>query len=132
VRKALHMLLLPMRKMQFSLYKLYTSFQIPRSLGQLTMYRSFRLSPILLLVRISGIKFAQPTRYPTLQTCKAQAAGRILTCTNFEMGCMFPKFSGILVSARAHQYSTKAPSSFRSLILNSRCSCHGRHPFRAP
>ena len=40
--------------------------------------------------------------------------------------------SGIVVSARANQYSTKAPSSFRSLILNSRCSCHGRRPFSAP
>jgi len=55
-----------------------------------------------------------------------------LTCTNFQMGSKWPKFSGIVVPARAMQYSTKAPSSFRSLMLNSHCSCHGRLPFSTP
>jgi hypothetical protein len=36
------------------------------------------------------------------------------------------------VSARANQYSTKAPCMIRSVILNSRGSCHGRCPFSAP
>jgi len=54
--------------------------------------------------------------FPTLKTCKATAAGAFLTGTNFETGSKFPEFSGIVVSARANQYSTKAPSSFWSLI----------------
>jgi len=50
----------------------------------------------------------------------------------FRDGIQVPKFSGIVVSTRANQYSAKAPSSFRSLILNSCCSCHRRRPFSAP
>jgi hypothetical protein len=34
-----------------------------------------------------------------------------LTCTIFKTGVKLPEFSGIVVSARANQYSTKAPSS---------------------
>jgi hypothetical protein len=34
--------------------------------------------------------------------------------------------------AWANQYSTKAPSMFRSLILNTRCSCHWRRQFSPP
>jgi hypothetical protein len=95
-------------------------------------HRSFRPSPVLLPVAISGIHRAQPTMFPTLNTCKATAAGAFLTCTNFEMGSKLPKFSGIVVSTRANQYSMKAPSSYWSLILNSHCSCHGRRPFSTP
>jgi len=98
----------------------------------LTIHCSFRLSPVLLLVAIPGIMCAQPTIFPTLKTGKATAAGTFLTCTNFETGSKLPDFSGIVVSARANQYSTKAPSSFLSLILNCRCSCHRRRPFSAP
>jgi hypothetical protein len=98
----------------------------------LTIHRSFRPSPVLLLVAISGKTCTQPTIFPTLKTCKAMAAGAFLTCTNFETGSKLPDSSDIVVSARANQYSTKAPSSFRSLILNSPCSCHGRNPFSAP
>jgi hypothetical protein len=47
-----------------------------------------------------------------VKTCKAAAAGAFLTCTNFEMGSKLLEFSGILVRARANQYSTKGPSSF--------------------
>jgi len=46
----------------------------------------------------------------------------LLICKNFEPGSNLPEFSGIMVSARANQYSTKAPSSFKSLISNSYCS----------
>jgi len=54
-----------------------------------------------------------------------------LIWTHFETESKVPEFSGIVVSARAYQYSTKAPSSFRRLILNSHCSCHGRRPLSA-
>jgi hypothetical protein len=50
----------------------------------------------------------------------------------FREGIKLHQFSSIVVSARANQYSTKAPSSFWSLILNSHSSCHGRLPFSAP
>ena len=51
-----------------------------------------------------------------LKTCKVMAAGAVLTCTKFDTGSKLPEFSGIVVSARANQYSTKAPSSFWRLI----------------
>jgi hypothetical protein len=98
----------------------------------LTIHRLFRPSPLLRLVAISGIMCLQPTMYATLKTCKATAAGAFLTCTNFKTGSKLPEFSGIMVSPRANQYSTKAQSSFWSFILNSRCRCHGRRPFTVP
>ena len=98
----------------------------------LTIHCSFRPAPVLLLVTISGITCVQPTMFPTLKTWKATAAGAFLTFTNFETGSKLSEFSGIVVSARANQYSMKAPSSFWSLILNSHCSCHGRRPFSTP
>jgi len=121
-----------LRAMQFSVYQSYTSFQVARSMWLLTIHRSFRPSPVLLLVAIPGMTCAQPTIFPTLITCKATAAGAFLTCTNVETRSKLPEFSGIVVSARANQYSTKAPSSFRSLIVNSHCSCHGTRPFSVP
>jgi len=63
---------------------------------------------------------------------KSTAAGTFLTCTHCETGSKLPEFSGIAVSARANQYSTKAPSLFRRFIQNGRCSCHGRRPFCLP
>ena len=122
---------LPARKMQFSLYLLYTSFQVARSRWLLTILPLFRPLPVLLLVAISGITCTQPTICRTLKTCKATAAGAFHTCTNFETGSKLPEFSGMVMTARANQYWTKAPSSFWSLILNSRWSCHGRRPFSA-
>jgi len=98
----------------------------------LTIHSLFRPSPVLLLVAVSRIMCAQPTMFPTLKTCKATAAGAFHTSTNFETESKLPEFSGIVVSARANQYSMKAPSSFWSFILNSRCSCHGRRPFSPP
>jgi len=124
--------LLPARKMQFSLHSIYTSFQVTRSMWLLTIHHSFHPSPDLLLVAISGITYAQLTMFPMLKTCKATSPGALLTCTNSETGSKLQEFSGIVVSTRANQYSTKAPSSFRSLTLNSLCSCHGRRPFSAP
>jgi len=97
----------------------------------LTIHRSFHLSPVLLLLAISGITYTQLTIFPILKTCNEMAVGDFLTCTNFVTGSKLPEFSGIVVSARTNQYSMKAPSSFRSLILNSHCSCHGRRPFCA-
>jgi hypothetical protein len=55
-----------------------------------------------------------------------------ITCTNFETGSKLSEFSAIVVSVWPNQYSTKAPSSFKSLILNCCYSCHGRRPFSAP
>jgi len=98
----------------------------------LTIHHSFRLSPVILLVAISAITCAQPTIYSKMKTCKATAGGPFLTGTNFETRSKLPEFSGIVVSARANQYSTKAPSLFWCLNLNSRCSCHGRRPFSVP
>jgi len=95
----------------------------------LTIHQWICSSPVLLLVALSGNMYTQPTMFPMLIACKASAASAFLTCTNFEMGCKLPECSGIVVSARATQYSTKTPSWFRSLILNCRCSCHGRCPF---
>jgi len=97
----------------------------------LTIHRSFCLSSVL-QVAITGMTCVQLTIFPTLKTCKATAASAFLTCTNFEMGSKLPEFSGIVVSARANQYSMKAPSSLRSLILSCRCSSHGRCLFSAP
>jgi len=97
----------------------------------LTIHRSFRPSPVLLLVGISGITRAQLTMVPTLKSCKAMATSAFLTCIDLETGSKLPELSGILVSARANQYSPKTPSTFRSLILDSCCSCHGRQPFSA-
>jgi len=132
LRKSLLAFFLPASKLQFSLYRFYTSFEVARSMWLLTIHHSFRPSPVLLVVAISGMKCAQPTIFPTLKTCKATAASALLTCTIFEMGSKLPEFSGIVVSTRANQYSTKAPSSFRSLMFNSRCSWHGIHPLSAP
>ena len=132
LQKYLLVFLQPARKMQYFLYKLYTSFQVIRSMWLLTIHRSFVPSPVLLPVAISGIACAQPTMFPRLKTCKAMAAGAFLTSTNCETGSKLPKFSGIVVSTRANQYSTKAPSSLRSVILNSCCSYHGRRPFSVP
>jgi len=129
LQKSLLAFLLPARKMQFSLYQLYTSFQVARSMWLLTIDRSFHPSHVLLLLAISGITCVQPTMFPTLKTCKATAAGAFLTCTDFQTGSKLPGFSGIVVSARANEYSTKAPSFFGSLISNSRCSCHRRRTF---
>ena len=123
---------LPARKMQFSLDYSITSFQVARSMWLLTIHLLFRLSPVLLLVTISVFTCAEPTMFSMLETCKAVAASAFLTCTSFETGSKLPESSGIEVSARANQYSTKTPSSCRSLILNSRCSCHGRCPFNVP
>jgi len=95
----------------------------------LTIHRLFLLSPVFLLEAIPGINCAQPTMFPMLKTWKAMAAGAFLTCTNFEMGSKLHEFSCIVVSCRANLNSTKAPSSFSSVILNSHFSCHGRLPF---
>jgi len=132
LQKSLLAFLLPLHTIPFSLYSLYTSFRVARSLGLLTIHRSFLPSLVILLVAISGIMCAQPRMFPTLKTCKATAAGGCLPCTKFETGSKLLKVSGIVISARANQYSTKAPSSFRSLMLNSRRSWHGRRPFSAP
>jgi len=118
------------RKMHFPPYYVYTSFQVARSMWQFTIHHSFHPSPVFLLVAISGSMCAQLTMFPMLKTCKATAAGAFLTIFNTES--KLPEFSGLVVSARAHQYTTKAPSSFRSLILNSRCSSYGRRPFGVP
>jgi hypothetical protein len=123
---------LPVRNRQVSHYQLYTSFEAARSWWQLTIHRWFHLSAVLLLVAISGMMCVQLTMFHVLKICKVTVTGAFLTCTKFKMGYKFPKFSGIMLNARANQYSTKAPSLFRSLILNSRCSCHGRHPFSVP
>jgi len=130
--KHLLVFLLPARIMQSSLYYLYTSYQVTRSVRLMTIHHSFPPSPALPLLAISGITYAQPAMFPTLNTCNSIAASAYLTWTNFETGSKLLEFSCIVVSARANQYTTKAPSLFRSLMLNSRCSCHGRWPFSAP
>jgi hypothetical protein len=123
---------LHVRNMQFSLDYIYTSFQVTQSMWLLTIHRSLLLSPVFLLVAISEITYTQPIIIPTLETCKATAAGAFLNCTNFETGSRLPQLSRIVVIARANQYWTKAPSSFWSWILNSHCSSHGRRPFSTP
>jgi len=131
-RKSLLVFLPTPHKMQFSLHSLYTSFQIARSMSLLTIHHLFRPSPCLPQLATVGITCAQPTMFPTLTTCKATAARAFLTCTTFNMGFKLPEFWGIEVSTRANLYSTTAPSSCWSLILNSRCSCHRRRPFNVP
>jgi hypothetical protein len=74
----------------------------------------------------------QPTMYPMLKTSKATAAGAFFTDSNFETGSKLPEFFSIVASARANQYSMRAQSSFWSMILNTRCSCHRRRPFSVP
>jgi hypothetical protein len=61
--------------MEISLYQLYTSFQVARSMWLLKIHRLFLPSLVKLLVAISGSTCAQPTMFPTLETCKATAAG---------------------------------------------------------
>ena len=99
---------------------------------RLTIHGLFLPSPVLLLVAISEIPCVQPTMFPTQKTCKAMAASAFVTCTNCETGSNLPEVSGVVVRARANQSSTKAPSSFRWLILNSHCSFHGRRLISAP
>jgi len=102
----------------------------------LTIHRAFHPSPVLLLVAISGIMCVQPTMFPALKSCKAMAASAFLTCTNFETGFKLPEFSGIVVSVRANQYSTKAPSSYWTLIYiviavttgDTHSACHNTSP----
>jgi hypothetical protein len=118
-------------KMQFSPHQVYASFHVARAMSLLKIHPSFHPSLVLLLVAFSGITSAQPMMFPTLKTCKTTAAGAFLSCASFETGSKLPEFSGIMVSARAGQYSTKPPSCFRSLILNSRCSSQGRQVFSA-
>jgi len=101
-RKPLLVFLLPACKMQFSLYKLYTSLQVARSSWLFTIHHSFYTSPVLLLLAISGITYMQPMMFPTLITCRAPAAVAFLTCTNFKMGSKWPEFAGVAVSARAN------------------------------
>jgi hypothetical protein len=74
----------------------------------------------------------KPMMFLTLTSCTATAACAFLTFTYFMTGSKLPEFAGIVVSASANEYSTKASSVFWSLKLNSHCSCHGRCPFSAP
>ena len=131
LRQSLLAFLLTAHKMQFSIYKLYSSFQVGRSMWLLPIHHSFLPSPDLLLVAISGTLWAQLTVCPTWKTVIPTGDSAFLTCTNFETGSKLPEFSGIVVSASANQYSTKAPSMFGSLIVHHRCSCHWRHRFSA-
>jgi len=98
----------------------------------LPIHRSLHPSPVLLLVAIAGIMCVQRTMFRTLIPFKALAAGGFFTCINFKTASKLPKFLGIVGTARAKHYSTKAPSRFRSLILNSRCTSLGRCPFSVP
>jgi len=132
LRKSLLTFVLSLRKMQFSLYRFYTSFEVARSMWLLTIDRFFLPSPFLLLETISAIMCPQPTTFRTLKTCQAMTAVAFLTCTNFQTGSKLPEFSGIVMSASANLYSTKAPSSFSSVVLNNHCSRHGRRSFSAP
>jgi len=53
-------------------------------------------------------------------------------CSHFtilKMGCKLPGFSCIVVCRRPHQYSKKAPSSLRSVILTCLLRCPGRGQF---
>jgi len=68
---------------------IYTSLQVPRSMWLLTIHHSFRPSPVLQIVAISGMTGVKPTIFPTQKTCKAPAAGGFLTCTNFETRSKF-------------------------------------------
>jgi len=102
LRKSLLAFVLPTRKSPFSLYQIYTSFQVARSMGLVTIHCTFLPSPVLLLVAISGILCAQPMMFPMLKTCKATTARSFLTCTSCEMGSKLPEFSGIVVRARAN------------------------------
>jgi len=111
---------------------LFTNFTQHSLLWLLTIHRSFLPSPVVLLSAMTEIACTQPTMWSTVKSCKATAAGAFLLCTKFETVSKLPEFSGSVVSARANQYSTRAPSSLRSLILNCCCSCHGRPPFSAP
>jgi hypothetical protein len=63
------------------------------------------------------------------ENLKSKGCRCVLTCTNFKIGSKLPECSGIVVSTIAIQSSTKAQSSFRHLVVNSRCSCHRRRPF---
>jgi hypothetical protein len=102
LRKSFLVFLLPLHTMQFSLYKIYKSFQVARSMWLLTIRHSFHLSPVLLPEAISGIMCAQPTMFPMLKNCSETTAGHFLICTNFETDSKFPKSSGIVVSAKAN------------------------------
>jgi len=105
---------------------------VASSIWVLTIYCSFRQSPVVILVAISGSTHTQLKMFPMVTYCKAMAAIVFLTWINFETGSKLPEFSGIVVSVRASQYSSKAPFSIRNWILNHYFSCHLRCPNSAP
>jgi hypothetical protein len=61
-----------------------------------------------------------------IESLQATAARACLGRTNVETGSKLPEFSDVVMCMWATQYSKKAPSSFRRLILNSHCCCHRR------
>jgi hypothetical protein len=64
LRNSLLLFLQPVRTTHFSLYSIYTSFQVHRSKLLWTIQCSFRSSPVLLPSAISAMKSAQPTMFP--------------------------------------------------------------------
>jgi len=70
LRKPLVTILLPVLKMQSSVYEVYTLFQVARSVCPFAIHRLFRLSTVIQLVAISQITYAQPTMFPMLKSCK--------------------------------------------------------------
>ena len=98
----------------------------------LTIHYSFSTSPVLLLVAIFRIMCAQPMMFSKQKPWEATATSGFLCCTNVMTESKLHELSGIVLSTRANQYSTKAPSFFRSLILNRGCTCHGRYPSSVP
>jgi len=93
LRNSLLEFLLHSRKIQFSLDKIYVSFQVSRSMWQLIIHHSFHLSAVLVEVGLSGMTCAQPTIFPMLKTCNATATGAFLTCTSVVTGSQIPEFS---------------------------------------
>jgi len=123
---------LPVSKLHFALYLLSRSLEVTRSMWLLTIHHLFHLSAVWTVVAISGITCVLLMMFLLLKTCKVIAAGTFLTFTQFETESKWPEFRGIVVNAWSNQYSTKASFSFRSLIVSSCCSSHGRRPCRVP
>jgi len=90
--KSLLAFLLLRAKCKLSLSKLYTSFQVTRSMWLLIIHHSFRLSSCLTTSSYHWNYVRAADEVPKLKTCNATAAGAFLTSTissGIQVTCVF-------------------------------------------
>jgi hypothetical protein len=84
MRKFILTFLVLLRKLQYILYWLYTSFQVAWSTCLVTIDRSFYPSPVVLMADTCGTLCAQPPIIPTQRSGIAMDARVFCTCSYFE------------------------------------------------